>query len=107
MGIQNIVFIILLGGAIGLFVVNVRKVIRNIRLGKDLDRSDRPAARWKTMALVAMGQSKMLTRPIPALLHILVYVGFVLINIEVVEMLIDGAAGTHRSLFFWEAFIIS
>jgi heterodisulfide reductase subunit C len=104
MGIQNILFILLLTGATALFVINVRKVIRNIKLGKDIDRSDRPGERWKTMTLVALGQSKMLSRPIPALLHLLVYVGFVLINIEVVEMLIDGVLGTHRFLSFFGGF---
>jgi heterodisulfide reductase subunit C len=100
MGIQNIVFILLLLVATGLFVVNVRKVIRNIGLGKELDRKDNPAERIKTMVLVALGQSKMMTRPIPAILHLFVYVGFVLINIEVVEMLIDGITGSHRFLHF-------
>ncbi|MFI5149102.1 MAG: 4Fe-4S dicluster domain-containing protein [Bacteroidia bacterium] len=100
MGIQNVIFLLLLIGAIALFTRNVRKVIRNIRLGKDTDRSDNPPERWKTMTLVALGQSKMLSRPIPAILHILVYIGFVLINIEVVEMLVDGSLGTHRFLSF-------
>jgi heterodisulfide reductase subunit C len=100
MGIQNIIFILLFIGAIVLFVMNVRKVMRNIRLGKELNRKDNPSQRWKTMTLVALGQSKMLTRPIPAILHIFVYVGFVLINIEVVEMLADGVMGTHRFLSF-------
>ncbi|HXC04798.1 MAG TPA: Fe-S oxidoreductase, partial [Bacteroidia bacterium] len=100
MGIQNIIFILLLVSAVLLFTRNVRKVIRNIRLGKDTDRGDNPPQRWKTMTLVALGQSKMLSRPLPAILHILVYVGFVLINIEVVEMLIDGSLGTHRFLMF-------
>jgi ferredoxin len=100
MGIQNIVFLLLLLAAVVLFTRNVRKVIRNIRLGKDTDRSDHPSERWKTMTLVALGQSKMLTRPVAAILHIFVYVGFVLINIEVVEMLVDGAFGTHRFLSF-------
>jgi heterodisulfide reductase subunit C len=100
MGIQNILFIILFAGATGFFVRNMRRVRRNILLGKELDRTDRPAERWKTMILVALGQRKMLSRPIPAILHLFVYVGFVLINIEVVEMLIDGVAGTHRFLAF-------
>lgn len=100
MGIQNIIFIALLTGAVGLFIYNVRKVMRNIRLGKDIDRTDNSSERWKVMTLVALGQRKMLSRPIPAILHIFVYVGFVLINIEVVEMLADGALGTHRFLSF-------
>jgi heterodisulfide reductase subunit C len=104
MGIQNFVFILLLVAAIGLFVRNIRKVIRNIHLGRDLKRDDQPSKRWYTMARVALGQSKMLTRPVPAILHIFVYVGFVLINIEVVEMFVDGITGSHRFLSFFGDF---
>ncbi|HET6226223.1 MAG TPA: Fe-S oxidoreductase, partial [Bacteroidia bacterium] len=98
--VSSILFILLLGGGIVLFTLNVRKVIRNIRLGKEVDRTDQPAKRWNVMARVALGQSKMVTRPIPAILHIFVYVGFVIINIEVVEMFVDGIFGTHRFLSF-------
>lgn len=98
MGIANIIFILLLLGASAWFFMNAKKVRRNILLGKELDRTDNPGERWKIMTLVALGQSKMLTRPVPAILHIFVYVGFVLINIEVLEMFIDGAVGTHRAL---------
>jgi heterodisulfide reductase subunit C len=98
--ISRIVFILISIGAIALFTINVRKVRRNILLGRDVDRSDKKGERWKIMALVALGQKKMFQRPLPALLHLFVYVGFVLINIEVIEMLIDGAFGTHRFLSF-------
>ena len=98
MGISNIIFLLLLSAGTGLFVVNAKKIRRNILLGKDLDRSDKLSERWKIMTLVALGQKKMFARPIPALLHIFVYVGFVLINIEVLEMFIDGIFGTHRFL---------
>ena len=98
--IANIIFIILFAAAVYLFTRNVRKVIRNINLGKAVDRSDNQPQRWKTMALVALGQSKMATRPIAGILHIFVYVGFVLINIEVAEMFVDGIFGTHRFLSF-------
>jgi len=81
-----------------LFFLNAKKIRRNILLGKDVNRSDNKAARWKLMSLVALGQKKMFERPIPALLHLFVYVGFVLINIEVAEMFIDGIFGTHRFL---------
>lgn len=94
----NLIFIILLGAAVVLFTLNVRKIIRNINLGRDTDRSDQPEKRWKIMARVALGQSKMVVRPIPGILHILVYAGFILINIEVLEILIDGVFGTHRVL---------
>src|ERR1035437_10083467 len=98
MGISNIIFILLLAAGSGLFVLNARKLRRNILLGKDIDRKDRKPERWKIMALVALGQKKMFARPIPALLHLFVYAGFVLINIEVFEMFIDGIFGTHRFL---------
>lgn len=99
MTISNILFIILLLADSALFTYNVRKIIRNIRLGKDLDRSDNPSARWKLMFKVALGQSKMVVRPVAGIMHILVYVGFIIINIEVLEIIIDGVFGTHRVLF--------
>lgn len=95
--ISAIVFLLLFAASVWLFSKNILKIRRNILLGKELDRSDNPALRWKTMLLVAIGQGKMLTRPISATMHILVYVGFVLINIEVLEMLVDGAFSTHRA----------
>ena len=79
--IASVLFILLLIAGIALFTINVRKVIRNIRLGKEVDRTDRSSERWGIMTRVALGQSKMVTRPVPALLHIFVYVGFVIINI--------------------------
>ncbi|MCB0481128.1 MAG: (Fe-S)-binding protein [Flavobacteriales bacterium] len=96
MGISNILFIVLLAGAAFLFYRNFGKIVRNIKLGKDLDRSDQSDVRWKTMARVALGQSKMVTRPIAGILHILVYIGFVIINIEILEIVLDGVLGTHR-----------
>lgn len=65
-------------------------------MGIPLNRSDNPGQRWKVMAKVALGQSKMVSRPIAGFFHILIYLGFVLINIEVLEILIDGIFGTHR-----------
>lgn len=100
MGVENIIFLVVFAVATGLFVKNLNRIIRNIKLGKDVDRSDNPSARWKTMARVALGQSKMVVRPVAGFLHILVYVGFVIINIEVIEIIIDGIFGTHRVLSF-------
>ena len=104
MGIGNIIFLIIFVVAFLLFARNLKRIIRNIRLGKDIDRSDNPSLRWKTMARVALGQSKMVVRPIAGFLHILVYVGFVIINIEVIEIIIDGIFGTHRVLSFMGGF---
>ncbi|WP_419803570.1 4Fe-4S dicluster domain-containing protein [Mucilaginibacter sp.] len=92
----QILFILLATAAIALFMRNLLKIRRNIRLGQALNRSDHPAKRWKTMLKVALGQSKMGKRPVAALLHLLVYAGFVIINIEVLEIAIDGIFGTHR-----------
>ena len=94
--IPNIVFILALGISIYFFAKNVGKIKRNINLGRDLDRSDRKSERWNTMLKVAFGQSKMTVKPIAGILHIVVYAGFVLINIEVLEIIIDGIFGTHR-----------
>ena len=102
--LDNIFFALLLAAGIGYFAINVKKLIRNIKLGQDVDRSDNPSARWKNMTMVALGQSKMVKRPIAGFLHIVVYVGFVIINIEVIEIIIDGLFGTHRVLSFMGGF---
>jgi heterodisulfide reductase subunit C len=104
MGISNLIFAVILGAAAFLFGKNVLKIKSNIMLGRGLDRSDNPAKRWKTMARVALGQSKMVVRPVAGFLHILVYLGFVIINIEVLEIVIDGLIGTHRVFSFMGAF---
>ena len=94
--VLQIIFLIIAAAAVLLFSLNVRKIIRNIRLGKPADRSDRPSERIATMMKVAFGQSKMVKRPLAAVLHLFVYVGFVVINLEVLEIIIDGSFGTHR-----------
>ncbi|HVA99285.1 MAG TPA: Fe-S oxidoreductase, partial [Bacteroidia bacterium] len=104
MGISNILFILLLAAGTIFFTINLRKIIRNINLGKDISRNDNKPLRWKTMARVALGQSKMVTRPLAGIMHIFVYVGFVIINIEVLEIIIDGIFGTHRILSFLGGF---
>lgn len=104
--IGNIIFALILGYAIWFFSKNLKKLYRNIKLGRPTDRFDRPADRWKTMARVALGQGKMGVKPIPAILHGFVYVGFLLINIEVFEILIDGLFGTHRILRFLGGFYV-
>ena len=96
MGISTLLFLALTGSAGWAFSRKVRLIRAKINLGQPVDRQDRSGERWATMARVALGQSKMGAKPLPALLHLLVYVGFVLINIEVLEMLVDGIAGTHR-----------
>jgi heterodisulfide reductase subunit C len=98
--IAQILFLIISGVATYFFAKNLGTIRRNILLGKDIDISDNKPERWKTMFKVAFGQTKMAARPIPFFLHLIVYIGFVLINIEVLEILIDGIFGTHRVLSF-------
>lgn len=102
--IDNILFAIVLIIGIGYFTMNVKKLIRNIKLGKDVNRKDNPSERWKNMALIALGQSKMIKRPIAGVLHIVVYLGFIIINLEVLEIIIDGLFGTHRIFAFLGSF---
>ncbi|NMH88086.1 (Fe-S)-binding protein [Flavivirga algicola] len=94
--LPNILFAIILIAGIGYFVKNVKKLSRNIKLGRDIDVSDNKSQRWKNMAMIALGQSKMVRRPIAGFLHAIVYVGFIIINMEVLEIIIDGIFGTHR-----------
>lgn len=96
MSIANILFLLLLAGAVALFARNLGRVVRNIRLGRDQDISDHKPERWGVMARVALGQSKMVVRPVAGVMHALIYVGFIIINIEVLEIIIDGIFGTHR-----------
>lgn len=94
--LPNIIFALALFAGIGFFVNNIKKLSRNIKLGKDVDRNDNKSERFKNMAKIALGQSKMVKRPLSGFLHIIVYVGFIIINIEVLEIVLDGLLGTHR-----------
>ncbi len=99
--IAQLLFLLLTAVAVYFFAKNLGKIRRNILLGKDIDLSDNKAMRLQTMLKVAFGQTKMAVRPVPFVLHLIVYAGFVLINIEVLEILIDGIFGTHRVLSFF------
>ncbi len=96
--IDNIVFFIALILGFGLFFKSLKEIYRNIKLGRKIDRTDQAPLRWKTMGKVALGQSKMGKRPVAGFLHVIVYVGFVIINLELLEIIIDGLFGTHRVL---------
>lgn len=98
--LDNILFAILLVIGFGYFFISVKKIRRNINLGTAVNRTDNPKARWTNMAMIALGQSKMVKRPVAGILHIIVYVGFVVINIELLEIIIDGLFGTHRVFAF-------
>ena len=94
--LPNLIFCILLVISVSFFIRNLKRIKRNIGLGRDLDRNDYPKLRMKNMLLLAFGQKKMVNKPIVGILHLVVYVGFILINIELLEILLDGIIGTHR-----------
>jgi heterodisulfide reductase subunit C len=94
--ISIILFAILLVAGVGFFSWNVMKIRTNILIGKKVDRSDNSSERWKTMFLVALGQKKMFTRPIAAILHLFIYVAFIITQIELIEIFVDGVSGNHR-----------
>ena len=94
--IQQIEFLVLLVIAITLFSKNIGQIKKNIFLGKDEDLSDNPSARWKNVVLLALGQKKMFRNPFVAVMHLIIYAGFIIINIEVLEIVLDGLLGTHR-----------
>lgn len=94
--IGSIIFCIFLIGGSSYFFINAKKIRRNILIGKNSSITDNKPERWKTMILVALGQKKMFTKPIPAILHLFLYVAFVITQIELVEIVIDGISGHHR-----------
>ncbi len=94
--LQQILFILLTGGAIFLFSIKAKQIYRNINLGRDEDLSYSPAERWKNLLLLALGQKKMFRYPVAGIMHFFIYAGFILINIEVLEIVLDGVFGTHR-----------
>jgi len=95
--VSIIIFALLLVAGTGLFAMNAIKIRANILLGRAVDRSDRSSERWRTMILVALGQKKMFSRPLPALLHLLIYAAFVITQIELIEIVADGLTGGHRT----------
>ena len=95
--ISSIIFVAFFIAGITFFVINAKKIRRNILLGKNISITDNKAERLKTMILVALGQKKMFTRPIPALLHLCLYAAFVITQIELIEIIFDGVTGHHRA----------
>jgi ferredoxin len=94
--IQRIVFIVVSAVAIWIFSKKIADIRRNILMGKDEDFSDRKGERWRNVLLIALGQKKMFRKPLVAVLHFIVYAGFIIINIEILEIILDGILGTHR-----------
>ena len=99
--LQQVLFVAAAGFAIWLFAKNIGIIRRNILLGKDEDLTDNPSLRWKNLLLLAFGQKKMFRNPLVALLHFVIYAGFIIINIEVLEIVLDGLLGTHRLFLPW------
>src|SRR6187549_2616791 len=93
---QQILFILLSAVATWLFIKKVKEIRRNINMGRDEDISDNKPERWRNVLLLAFGQKKMFRNPLVAVMHFIIYAGFIIINIEVLEIVIDGLLGTHR-----------
>ncbi|TDQ31144.1 (Fe-S)-binding protein [Zeaxanthinibacter enoshimensis] len=94
--LPNIIFLLALLVGIGFFARNINKLRRNIKMGRPADLVHAPAERLQNMLKIAFGQSKMVVRPVAGIMHLIVYIGFIIINIEVLEIIIDGLFGTHR-----------
>lgn len=109
--ISSIIFAVLLVVGFGFFGLNAKRIYNNIKLGRKLDRSDNKKERFKTMMLVAFGQQKMFKRPLAALLHFCIYAAFMITQIELIEIIVDGLSGSHRifrpSLGGFYTFLIS
>lgn len=97
--LSQILFVAILAAAVWLFSKNLKQIRRNILLGRDEDFSDNKSLRWKNLLLLALGQKKMFKNPLVAMMHLVIYAGFIIINIEVLEIVLDGIFGTHRLLF--------
>ncbi len=93
---QQILFVLLAISATWLFAKNIGAIRRNILLGREENFTDNPSLRWKNLLLLAFGQKKMFRNPLVALMHFVIYAGFIIINIEVLEIILDGILGTHR-----------
>ncbi len=93
---QQIAFVALSAVAIWLFAKKASEIRRNIFLGKEEHLNDQPAKRWRNLFLLALGQKKMFRNPLVAVLHFVIYAGFIIINLEVLEIILDGLLGTHR-----------
>ena len=96
MDFQQVAFIVLAFFSAWLFYRNINRVRKNILLGQDEDLTDQPGLRWKNLLLLAFGQKKMFRNPLVAVMHFVIYAGFIIINIEVLEIVLDGILGTHR-----------
>jgi ferredoxin len=106
--LQQILFVALAAVSVWLFARKAGQIRRNILLGKDEALNDQPAVRWRNLLLLALGQKKMFSNPLVAIMHFVIYAGFIIINLEVLEIVLDGILGKHRlfaaplgSLYNW------
>lgn len=106
--LQQFLFVLLSAAAIWLFAKKAGEIRRNIFLGKNENLSNNPSQRFKNLLLLALGQKKMFKNPLVALMHLVVYAGFIIINIEVLEIVLDGILGSHRlflpflgKIYYW------
>jgi len=93
---QQILFILVSALAVWLFSKKVKEIRRNIKLGRDEKLNDNSSQRWRNVLLLAFGQKKMFRNPLVAVLHFFIYAGFIIINLEILEIILDGILGTHR-----------
>src|SRR5690606_1840586 len=94
--VQQVLFLLLLIAAGYFFFKKAKEIYRNITIGKKESINDQPNVRLKNVLILAFGQKKMFKRWIPAILHFFVYAGFIILNIEMLEIVLDGLLGTHR-----------
>ncbi|MES2005305.1 MAG: (Fe-S)-binding protein [Bacteroidota bacterium] len=94
--LQQILFVAVTAAAVWLFARKAGEIRRNILLGKDENLNNQPAKRWRNLLLLALGQKKMFKNPLVAIMHLVIYAGFIIINLEVLEIVLDGILGTHR-----------
>ena len=94
--LPNIIFVSILFFGLYFFVRNLNRLYRNINLGKEINTRDNKKQRLLNMCKIALGQGKIIKRPVSGILHVIVYIGFIVINIELLEIVLDGLLGTHR-----------
>jgi heterodisulfide reductase subunit C len=94
--VQQVLFVLLSGFSIWYFIRNMKRLRRNIFLGKKQDINDHKKERWRNVLLLAMGQKKMFKKPLVAVMHFIIYAGFIIINVEILEIILDGITGQHR-----------
>ena len=94
--LAQLFFLIVLAIGIGFFLFNLKRIRKNILKGRPVNRNDQKLLRWRQVLYLALGQNKMLSKPVSGILHIVVYLGFIIINLELFEIILDGLLGTHR-----------